>query len=263
MTRSSSLGPWAEFGRQVGFIGAAVLLYFLVRGLTQGEAAVAVHNGHEVLAFEHRYGLDAEQWAQGLVIDHPWRVNLANWIYIWGHWPVIAATLIWLHQKRRDDYLLLRNAMFLSGAIGLVIFATYAVAPPRLLGVGLDDTVTEHSNAYRVLQPPSLVNKYAAIPSLHVGWNLLVGVTLYRASSRRLVRAFAIVSPMLMAVAVVVTANHYVIDGILGAGLALAGLGLSVLISPRMRELDRRLRMRHSHQNRPLIDDQSVNAPAD
>jgi PAP2 superfamily len=261
--RPRSLEPWAEFGRQIGFIAAAVFLYFLVRGQTQGEGAVAIHNGYQVLAFEHRYGLDVEQWAQSLIITRPWRVNLANSIYIWGHWPVIAGTLIWLHQKRRDDYLLLRNAMFISGAVGLVIFATYAVAPPRLLGVGLDDTVTQHSNAYRVLQPPSLVNKYAAIPSLHVGWNLLIGISLYRASASRLLRAVAVVSPILMAGAVVVTANHYVIDGILGSGLALAGLNVSFLITPRLRELDRRLRLRHRGEDSLVIDDQSVDTPTD
>ena len=172
---------------QGGLVLVAVLLYFGVRGLTHGEVGAAVEHGRQVLDFERRLGLDIEHGAQRLVVPHPRLVALANWIYIWGHWPVITATLLWLHRVRRDRYLLLRNAMFISGAIGLVIFASFAVAPPRLAGVGLVDTVTQHSNSYRVLQPPSLVNKYAAIPSLHVGWNLLVGVVLYRSSRRRIV----------------------------------------------------------------------------
>jgi hypothetical protein len=237
--RAQSLAPWAELARQVGFIAAAVLLYFVVRGLTQGEVDVAVRNGLRVLAFEQRLGIDIEVWAQGLIIDHQWIVDAANSIYIWGHWPVITVTLIWLHRTRRTDFLLLRNAMFISGGIGLVIFATYAVAPPRLLDdPSLLDTVTQHSNAYRILQPPALVNKYAAVPSLHVGWNLLVGVFLYRAGRGWALRAFAIVGPILMAIAVVVTANHYVIDGFLGSGLALAGLGISSIVTPRLVEFD-------------------------
>lgn len=251
--------PVVEFLRQVGFIALAILLYFGVRGSTQGEVEIAIKNGLDVLAFEQRLGVDFEAWAQGLIIDRGRLVDVANWIYIWGHWPVIAATLIWLHRTRRYEFLILRNAMFISGAVGLVIFATYAVAPPRLLDVGLDDTVTQLSNSYRILQPPALVNKYAAIPSLHVGWNLLVGIALYRASSRSIVRAFAIASPILMSVAVVVTANHYFIDGILGSALALLGLAASVVVTPRMVDLDRRLRQRR--KNNGLVDDQAVDPP--
>ncbi|MCP3991755.1 MAG: phosphatase PAP2 family protein [Actinomycetia bacterium] len=254
-----SLTPLLEFMRQVSFIAAAVLLYFGVRGMTQGNAEVAIENGLDVLEFERRIGLDLEAWAQGLIIDSQLLVDIFNWIYIWGHWPVIAITLIWLHRYHRMDFLLLRNAMFISGAIGLVIFASYAVAPPRLLNLGLDDTVTQHSNAYRILQPPALVNKYAAVPSLHVGWNLLVGISLF-ASQLRLVRVFAIAGPTVMAIAVIVTANHYVIDGFLGSGLALFGLAISYIITPRIVEADWRFRQRLHDQG--VIDDQAVEPPA-
>ncbi len=66
--------------------------------------------------------------------------------------------------------------MMLSGAVGLVVFMTYPVAPPRLADPELVDTVTEFSTAYRVLQPPAFTNPYAAMPSLHVGWDLLIGI---------------------------------------------------------------------------------------
>ena len=234
----------AELARQIAFVGAAVLLYFLVRGHTQGNVDDAVNNGLRLLRFERRLGVAWEAWAQGLILGRPLLVDLANWIYIWGHWPVIAATLIWLHHAHRRHYLLLRNAMFLSGAVGLVIFARYAVAPPRLLDVGLADTVTLHSTSYRVLQPPGLVNKYAAMPSLHVGWNVLVGITLFRVARRWPLRVFAAVSPVLMAVAVVVTANHYVLDGVAGTALSLAGLWASYRVTPRMMMADRWL---HDH----------------
>jgi hypothetical protein len=157
-----------------------------------------------------------------------------NWIYIFGHWPVIAAALIWLFHTRRTDYLVLRNALFVSGAIGLVIFMRYPVAPPRLLGVGLEDTVTRFSTAYRTLQPPALINKYAAMPSLHVGWNLLVGISLVRASRRRVIRVLGVAGPILMATAVIATANHYVLDVIVGCLVALVGLAVSMRFTPRM-----------------------------
>ncbi len=254
--------PWTErialnireLARQIAFVGAAVLLYFVVRGLTQGSVGDAVDNGMALLRLEHRLGLDREAWAQDLILGRPVLVDLANWIYIWGHWPVIAATLLWLHHAHRRHYLLLRNAMFLSGAVGLVIFATFAVAPPRLLDVGLTDTVAVHSTSYRVLQPPALVNKYAAMPSLHVGWNLLVGVTLFRVARRWPLRVFAVASPVLMAVAVVVTANHFVLDGVAGAALSLAGLWASYRVTPQLELLDRRIH----HQPDPAPSDATV-----
>jgi hypothetical protein len=185
---------------------------------------LAVANGLDLLAFERSLGLDIEAGLQALILPHHWVVTVFNWIYIWGHWPVIAATLVWLYRTRRADYLLLRNALFISGAIGLVIFAVHPVAPPRLLPSGFVDTVTELSTSYRVLQPPSLVNKFAALPSLHVGWNLLIGVVVYRTGANRRARVFGVVSPMAMAAAVVLTGNHYVVDAALGAVVALTGL---------------------------------------
>jgi hypothetical protein len=84
--------------------------------------------------------------------------------------------------------------------------------------------VTERSQSYRVLQPPALVNQYAAIPSLHVGWNMLVGITIVRCSRHLVVRAVGVLLPMAMAIAVVLSANHYIVAGLLGAMVALVGL---------------------------------------
>jgi len=219
---------------QATLIGSAVLLYFGVRGRTQGSASEAVANGLALLRFESVIGLDVESQLQGLILDSQWIVTLMNWIYIWGHWPVIAATLVWLYRTRRFDYLLLRNALFVSGAIGLVMFMTHPVAPPRLLPSGFVDTVTELSNSYRVLQPPSLVNKYAALPSLHVGWNLLIGIAVYRTRAGHAARVFAIGSPILMFAAVVLTGNHYVVDGVLGALVAVVGFAVSLSLTPKL-----------------------------
>lgn len=212
---------------QFALVGASALIYFGVRGLTEGSRAAAVRHGYDVLHLEDALGIDWEEAGQDLVVGSRILTTLANWVYIWGHWPVIGLTLLWLHRRHRRDYLLLRNAMFVSGAIGLVIFALYPVAPPRLMPAGFVDTVTNLSHSYRVLQPPQLTNKYAALPSLHVGWNLLVGIFLFRVGRRPILRVVGVASPALMMTAVVVTANHYVIDGIVGSALALVGLAVS------------------------------------
>lgn len=233
--RQGSKAPdrgWTELAKQTLLVACAVVLYFQVRGLTEGAASTAIANGHDILDFEHSIGIAIERSLQARVLDTLLLTTLANWIYIWLHWPVIIATLLWLHERHRPRYLVIRNAMFVSGAVGLAIFVLYPVAPPRLLNAGFVDTVTNLSTSYRVLQPPSLVNKYAAMPSLHVGWNLLIGITLWRASRRLPIRAAAVAGPTLMSLSVVATANHYLIDGIVGSLVALFGLVVAEHLTP-------------------------------
>jgi hypothetical protein len=224
---------WQSFGRvilQLSLILGAALAYFGVRGLTEGREITAIANGRGLLDVEHTLGVDFESSAQSWILDHRALVTAANWVYIWGHWPVIALALIWLYRNHRHSYLLLRNAMFISGAIGLIIFMTFPVAPPRLMPGAFVDTVTELSSSYRVLQPPSLINKFAAVPSLHVGWNLLVGITLFRKLRHPLARGLAVTSPLIMASAVILTANHYVLDAVAGSVVAVAGLLLAAFL---------------------------------
>ena len=213
--------------RQLALVGLAILFYFLVRGLTEGDAGLAQRHAHALEDLERRLHLHWEPALHHFTVDHSWLRVAANWVYIWGHWPVIIPCLVWLYFRQPTRYGRLRNACFISGAIGLVIFAAYPVAPPRLTPGGFVDTVTRYSHAYRVLQPPALVNRYAALPSLHAGWNLLLGVMLFQASRRRYVRVFAVVLPALMALSVVATANHFVLDVVVGCSLALLGLVLA------------------------------------
>ena len=227
----------------------AGLVYFGVRGLTQGAPAEAVTRGLRILEFEARLGLDLERGAQALILESDTWTTLANWVYIWGHWPVIITALLVLHRYRRSEYLRLRNGLFISGLIGMMIFALFPTAPPRLMGLGFVDTLDELSTSYRVLQPPALVNKYAALPSLHVGWNLLVAISVYRASSRRIARLLAIASVTAMVLAVVFTGNHWVVDTVAGTLVALAGLAIATRIG-------------RSTDEQPLAESSTMEQPA-
>jgi hypothetical protein len=218
---------------QVALVGAAIVAYFGARGLTEADPSRALRHAQAVVDWEQRHHLHDELALQKLVIGHGRVIDVLNWIYIWGHWPVIIAVLVWLLRTHPEPYRLLRNAIFISGAIGIVVFVLYPVAPPRLAGIGLVDTVTQQSHAYRVLQPPAFVNQYAAIPSLHVGWDLLVGIFVFRHARHRVTRAFGVVTPIAMTTAVVLTANHFVIDAALGALVALVGLAVAFTLRTR------------------------------
>jgi hypothetical protein len=109
----------------------------------------------------------------------------------------------------------------------MIIVATFPVAPPRLMDLGFLDTVTLHTEAYRVLQPPAFTNQYAAMPSFHVGWDLLVGIALVREGRFRWMRAVGYALPGLMLVSVVLTGNHYLLDAFVGDAIVLASLAVA------------------------------------
>jgi hypothetical protein len=203
---------------------AAWLVYFGIRAVSEGRAATAREHARGLLRLERRLGIAWEHAAQRPVLEHQWLMTAANWMYVWGHWPVIAVSAIWLFRRRPAAYRELRTAFLVSGAIGIVIFAMYPVAPPRLAGVGLLDSVTRYSHAYRALQPREVTNIYAAFPSLHFGWDLLVGLALVRHASWTVVRVFGVLAPIAMALAVVATANHFVLDVVGGGVVAVCGL---------------------------------------
>ena len=213
--------------QQAVLLAAAVATYFAVRSLTAGSATAAEANADLLVGLERSLGAFVERDVQRLVLGiDDGVVPVLNAIYIWGHWPVIAAVLGWLAWRRREAFLVYRNALLLSGLVGMLIVATFPVAPPRLMDLGFLDTVTLHSEAYRVLQPPSLTNQYAAMPSFHVGWDLLVGIALVRESGRAWLRAVGYLLPILMLVTVVATGNHYFVDAVVGDAIVLASLRL-------------------------------------
>ena len=208
---------------QTGLVVLGIFSYFRIRGIAHSSVPEANAHGHDIVAVERTLGIDIEAQVQSWVTPWPPMETVANWVYIWGHWPVIVATMIWLVWQHRPVFLRLRDAMMISGALGMIVFVSYPVAPPRLADLGLVDTVSEQSHAYRVLQPPAFVNQYAAMPSLHSGWDLLVGIAIVTAASSVALKIVGFAMPVLMAFAVVATANHYFVDVVAGITLVLIG----------------------------------------
>jgi hypothetical protein len=213
--------------RELAIFAAAYLTYFGVRAATQGAAQRAVANALDLMHLERLLHLDVEGSVQAVVAGSHTLVDAANGLYIWGHWPLLIIGGVVLFHLGPEHYYRLRNVCLLSGAFGLIVFALFPVAPPRLAPSGLVDTVTLHARAYRTVLPASLVNEYAAMPSFHAGWNLILGVELFRSTRNLALRAFAVAMPAAMAFAVVATANHYVLD-VVGGALAVSAALLVV-----------------------------------
>ena len=212
---------------------AVALIYFGIRGLTAGSADTALENAALLMRFEQTVNVAWEESLQAAVISYFSLVTLVNWVYIWGHWPVIIATAIVLFIYRPGQYRLLRNAILISGAIGFFFYTFFPVAPPRFASSEMVDTVTLYSHSYRVLQPPGLTNQFAAFPSLHFGWNVLVGVAIWLATTNVVLRSVAIVQALAMGAAVVMTANHFIVDVASGLVVVLVGLTVHQVIVSR------------------------------
>jgi hypothetical protein len=219
-----------QLGPEVLLIGLALPFYYLVRGFTEERVDEAFERAEWIIRLEKRLGIFWEIDLQALILPASWLVYTLNSLYLYGHLPVILAVAVWLYVRHRREYLLMRNAFLISGAIGLAIYATYPLAPPRFMDeYGFVDTVFDQYGVSRVANPDFLRNEYAAMPSLHFGWNLLAGVAMWMASRGLAVRAIALTIPPLTLAAVVLTANHYILDVV--AGAATVGVGLAVAIA--------------------------------
>lgn len=204
---------------------AAYFCYYLVRGMVKDQVSAATVNAHRVVDLERSLRIFIEPQLQEFALNHDWIVNAMNWVYVWLHWPVIAVVLVWLFFNYRSEYTLYRNAVLISGALALLIFAFFPVAPPRFMPeFGFIDTIEQRSYSQHVLLPSGLANKYAAVPSLHAGWNLLMALAIVQNARSYSIKAVGFVLPVLMSMSIVLTGNHYILDFVIGDATALAGL---------------------------------------
>lgn len=220
----------ADLVREVSLVVVAYAAYYAVRGSTEGSQATAIDHARALIDVEQALSIHFSASAQDAMVRHAAVAVAANWAYIWWHWPPILVLAVWLFLDRRQAYRRYRVAFVLSGAVALLWFAILPVAPPRLAELGFIDTLAEHSEEYVALESPRFVNRFAAFPSLHFGWNLLVGIALVRETRSWWLRALGVISPVLVLFAVVLTGNHYVIDAVAGGILAVA----SLMLAPRV-----------------------------
>lgn len=211
--------------QQLAVIALVYGVYLGVRELARlGGHARAEANADLVIGWERSLGMLWEPGLQRRMLGHDLLVDAVDVFYLLAHWPLIAVVAIWLFRRAPDGFRLLRNALYVSGAAAFVVFAAFPVSPPRFALPGVTDTVVDRQGAvHDLLQPAGLMNEFAAMPSLHFAWNLLVCVAIVRFARRRAVRLVGWVVPPLMSVAVVATANHFVLD--VAAGVAVAALG--------------------------------------
>ncbi|MGW3113875.1 phosphatase PAP2 family protein [Streptomyces sp. NPDC001091] len=223
--------------------------YTAGRLLARGDVASAVDHGLAILRVEKALYLNAEHPLNRLFTAEPWIGVPADFWYASLHYLVTPVILVWLFRARAEHYRAARTWLMTSTFIGLIGFTLLPTCPPRLLSPanGFVDTMAHYSaygwwggEASAPRGMGGMTNQYAAMPSLHVGWALFCGVMLWRCGRTRWARAAAIGYPLLTAIVVMGTANHYFLDAV--AGVAVMGVGL--LLTPYVTRGATALRLR-------------------
>ena len=132
---------------QMVLVLVAFVFYLGVRAVTKSQQAIALDHAHHVLRFEDDLQLNWERGAQAFVLGSSTLRSFFNGVYVWTYWPMVLGTLILLWRWDRRRFAIFRDGLILSGLIGLVIFALYPVAPPRMLD-GFQDTVDAASRQH-------------------------------------------------------------------------------------------------------------------
>lgn len=222
-TESGAPSRARDFATNAGVLGALWLLYSAVRGVTAEEYQVALANAQRVVSFQHSIGLPSESLIQRDLLDQVGLLKLANVYYVAAHFPVTIAFLLFAWAFRRRQFGRIRNTLVGVSAVGMVIHLLYPLAPPRALPriFGFIDTGRIVGPNPYDLGVAEAANQIAAMPSLHVGWSLLVAlgvIWMFESKWRWLV----LVHPAITTAVVVLTANHYWVDAIVATVLVMA-----------------------------------------
>jgi hypothetical protein len=213
--------------REAGLVAALYALWQLAGSMPVFGGGEALDRGRWIVRAERAAGLPSEQALQRLITGHPLIVQAANWYYATAHFTALGALLLWLFTRHRQRYPEVRNVLALLTASCLLIQAV-PVAPPRLLPeLGYVDTAARYGQSVYNLSGIS-VDQLAAMPSVHVGWALLIGWAVLRVSSGRY-RWWVLAHPVLTVLVVIATANHFWLDGIVAAGLLAAAIAITGL----------------------------------
>ena len=215
---------------EVATLIALYAIYEIVRGQGHATVSVAREHTHWIVDLERSLHVFGERAVQHAVDTIPAVPTLLGVAYIVLHFVGTTTFLVWVYRSHRERFALVRNTIIGATAIALVLYVLFPVAPPRLAQLGFADTVSHDAkvNLSSTLLS-NLYNPFAAVPSLHFGYALLVGVTVATVARRRAVRVVGAVYPAVMLLVIVATGNHFFFDAAAGA----LAIGAGYLIASR------------------------------
>lgn len=225
---------WRDLLRQVALFVGAFVLYDLVRGLVDGSSPYKPFgDAMKIIDLERTLHIFIEPSIQAWAQNKHWLMDGADWTYLNGHFIVTLVVLAYIYFRRNNSFYFVRNTFMIAMAVALFGYALYPTAPPRLLPEwGFTDSISQFLGVPHTDNGPAkaFLNIYAAVPSMHVCFAVIVGWSMARLVSFRVAKVAWSLYPLLVTFVVVATANHYLTDVFLGALTA----GVSALLAHRL-----------------------------
>ncbi|MEV5786224.1 phosphatase PAP2 family protein [Streptomyces sp. NPDC048448] len=208
-----------RFWFEILLIAASYWTYSLIRNAVPEQRGKALRNADWIWRMEHHLGIAVEQSVNHAVNSATWLIIGMNYYYATLHFVVTLAVLVWLYHSHPGRYAAARLALFATTAVALVGYYFFPLAPPRLMNGGhfVDTVVVHHtwgSMASGDLKHMS--NQYAAMPSMHIGWSLWCGLTIFALASAPWARILGLLYPAATLLVIVSTANHFWLDAVGG-----------------------------------------------
>ncbi|NNE73944.1 MAG: phosphatase PAP2 family protein [Acidimicrobiales bacterium] len=218
---------------EIGLIGTLLFCYKYVRFLARDAGSVAIDNAERVLEVERAFGVAIESQIQSVVLESRGLVELINQYYVASHFAVTIGVMVWLYFFRYSVYRRMRWVMFGITMLALLVHVVFPLAPPRMLDdIGFIDTLKHYGPSIYGPTDEGSANQFAAMPSLHFGYAAMAAWGIIAALKTRW-RYLAALHPFAMLVAIVATANHFLLDAIAaGAMLALTGALVWFVVKP-------------------------------
>lgn len=219
--------------RQLLMFAGAYAGYEVVRGLVGVAGYKPFGDATRIIDFERTLHIFVEPSVQGWVTGHAhWLLDVADWTYINAHFFLTVAALIFIYLRRNDSFYFVRNMFMIAMLIALVGYSVYPTAPPRLMEQwGFTDAIQQYTGiTIEHGATGALLNAYAAVPSMHVCFALMIGLPMAKLVRRRAFRIFWYVYPLFITFVVVATGNHFLTDVFLGALTA----GISALLAKQL-----------------------------
>jgi hypothetical protein len=229
MSRSSASWlprGWRDLVLQIVLLTVIIFAYQLTRGLAENgaTAAQAIDSAKRLVRIERALGLYVEPSIQRWALGVPNLTDALSWIYLNVQTTVTLGGIFWIYFQHNERYNFVRNMFFVSFLGACVIYVLLPTAPPRLMPAeyGFVDSVESLSGPRKFVWD-AFANPYAAVPSMHMAFALMIGWSLVHLSTRKWVRAAWMAYPAAILWVVVATGNHFWLDAVAGAVVAAAG----------------------------------------
>src|SRR3954468_664679 len=206
---------------QILLFCGAYWLYRLVRGEVWNQSSAAFEHARDIVSLEKSLHVFVEPSVQHWAIATGFLDDIGSWMYLNTRCIVTTCALAYIYLFRNEHFYFVRNMFMVAMGLALVGYVLYATAPPRMLPeLGFADTGGDFTGVSSDASVNALFNPYAAVPSMHVGFALMLAVPMIRMTRRRWAKALWALYAPVVATVVVVTANHWIFDAATGAAVA-------------------------------------------